>query len=179
MSIRLTAAVWELDLPHNQAWVLMALADHADDEGIAEPTIADLAWQTSYSLRQVQRILKRLRLTGLIELAGNHGGARVGSGYRHGNQYRLNLSCGPFKVSFEDVPIERSPRIPPTLRWAVWERDDFRCRQCGLRRDLHIDHVIPRSMDCPTVLDNLETLCGTCNTRKGSKRLPFQRRMKP
>jgi hypothetical protein len=33
MSAKQTGLVWELNLPHNEAWVLMAMADHADHEG--------------------------------------------------------------------------------------------------------------------------------------------------
>jgi hypothetical protein len=33
MSAKQTGLVWELDLPHNEAWVLMAMADHADHDG--------------------------------------------------------------------------------------------------------------------------------------------------
>ncbi len=179
MSILLMAQVWTLDLPHNQAWLLLALCDHADDGGVAEPTIGYLAWQTSYGPRQVRRILKNLRLRGLIEWVGNHRGGRSGSGHGYGSRYRLCLARGPFKVFYEDV-LSETPKqtIPATLRWAVWERDDFRCQQCGLRRDLHVDHVIARSLGGPTVLNNLQTLCQTCNIRKGSKRPPFQRRMR-
>ena len=36
MSAKQTGLVWELALPHNEAWVLMAMADHADHEGISE-----------------------------------------------------------------------------------------------------------------------------------------------
>lgn len=59
--------------------------------------------------------------------------------------------------------------IPTDLRWAVWERDDFRCRHCGTRRRLSIDHIIPESQGGPTELDNLQTLCMPCNSRKGAR----------
>lgn len=58
--------------------------------------------------------------------------------------------------------------IPLDLRWEVWERDNFTCLDCGTRRDLTIDHIIPVSKGGRTVKDNLQTLCRSCNSKKGS-----------
>jgi 5-methylcytosine-specific restriction endonuclease McrA len=59
--------------------------------------------------------------------------------------------------------------IPEDIRWAVWERDDFRCRHCGARRYLRVDHIIPESKGGTLDLDNLQTLCNSCNAKKGTK----------
>ena len=69
-------------------------------------------------------------------------------------------------------PVHRGFRkhhIPETLRWEVWERDNFTCTRCGSRRFLSIDHVTPESFGGTTTIDNLQTLCLTCNHRKGRK----------
>lgn len=58
--------------------------------------------------------------------------------------------------------------VPEPLRWAVWERDGFRCRKCGIRQFLTIDHIVPRSRGGSTTLDNLQTLCAGCNMEKGN-----------
>lgn len=61
MSGKLSGQVWDLDLPHAEAWVLMCLADHADHDGKnVRPRLDLIAWKTGYSKRQVQRIMKRL-----------------------------------------------------------------------------------------------------------------------
>lgn len=59
--------------------------------------------------------------------------------------------------------------MPPRLRTAVLERDGFRCRHCGAEDRLTIDHVHPLSLGGPTELDNLQTLCRPCNSRKGAR----------
>jgi hypothetical protein len=70
---------------------------------------------------------------------------------------------------------DRPPRlpnkisIPADLRWAVFERDDFRCQQCGKRQYLCADHKIPESRGGPTTLENLQTLCKWCNSRKSNR----------
>lgn len=59
--------------------------------------------------------------------------------------------------------------IPAALRTAVFERDLYRCRHCTTHLDLTADHIVPESQGGPTVLDNLQTLCRPCNSRKGTR----------
>ena len=54
-------------------------------------------------------------------------------------------------------------------RWAIFERDDFRCLRCGTRRRLTIDHVVARINGGGDGMCNWQTLCHRCNSRKGRK----------
>lgn len=65
----------------------------------------------------------------------------------------------------------RTPKINigASLRWEVWELDDFRCVYCGVRRFLSVDHIIPESSGGQKNIPNLITCCMTCNTKKGRK----------
>ena len=60
---------------------------------------------------------------------------------------------------------------PPSkeLKWKVWERDNFTCVTCGARRDLTLDHILPTSRGGATSYENLQTMCGHCNSKKGAK----------
>ncbi len=60
------------------------------------------------------------------------------------------------------------PSIAKEDRWAIWERDDFRCRTCGSRRYLTIDHVVPLAKGGANVRANYQTLCERCNGQKGA-----------
>jgi hypothetical protein len=66
---------------------------------------------------------------------------------------------------------QRSRRDPISadLRRAVFERDAYRCRRCGGWENLCADHVIPFSKGGPTTLENLQALCGKCNSSKGAR----------
>jgi hypothetical protein len=68
------------------------------------------------------------------------------------------------------IPIKlKKAAIPVDLRWEVFERDGFTCKKCGTRRRLTIDHIVAESKGGPTTLGNLQTLCHSCNSRKGAK----------
>ncbi|MGA9768179.1 MAG: DnaA N-terminal domain-containing protein [Blastocatellia bacterium] len=61
MSVKWTGKVWDLDLPHGEAWVLMAMVDHADHQGKnIFPGVGLLAWKTGYSDKQVMRLIDKL-----------------------------------------------------------------------------------------------------------------------
>jgi hypothetical protein len=67
------------------------------------------------------------------------------------------------------VPQAGKKPVPAKLRWEVFKRDDFRCVTCGSRDDLAADHVVPESAGGEATLENLQTLCRSCNSRKGSR----------
>lgn len=62
--------------------------------------------------------------------------------------------------------------IPGVLRHEVFKRDDYRCVECGATNKettLHIDHIMPLSNGGTDELDNLQTLCETCNLAKSNR----------
>lgn len=59
--------------------------------------------------------------------------------------------------------------IPVELRWLVWDRDNFTCLMCGSRKHLSIDHIIAESKGGPSTLENFQTLCRSCNSKKGAR----------
>ena len=64
-------------------------------------------------------------------------------------------------------------------RYNIFERDKNTCQYCGKvfdRRDLNLDHVIPRDKGGMTTWENIVCSCIPCNTRKGN-RLPHQAHM--
>ena len=55
------ASVFELDIPASEKLVLLAMADHARDDGTGcYPSIDLLARKTSQTRRGVQKIMRRL-----------------------------------------------------------------------------------------------------------------------
>ncbi len=54
-------------------------------------------------------------------------------------------------------------------RNAILERDGYRCCICGSTEDLTLDHIVPVSRSGSNGPDNLQTLCRSCNSRKGAR----------
>jgi DNA-binding transcriptional ArsR family regulator len=96
MSVKIMSQVWELDIDHSEMIVLLAMADHADDDGQnCYPSNAYLAWKTGYSDRQVRRVLRTLESTGIItRVAHEEGGRGLAT------EYRLNPEKGDKKSAF-------------------------------------------------------------------------------
>lgn len=66
-----------------------------------------------------------------------------------------------------------SKRVTRTARWktlrmAILERDGFRCRDCGGRGRLEVDHIKPvrTHPGLAYAPGNLQALCPACHTRK-------------
>ena len=60
------------------------------------------------------------------------------------------------------------------LRPLVYARNQFTCCWCNKRQselgvELSVDHIRPRSNGGATTMDNLQTLCRRCNSKKGAR----------
>lgn len=67
------------------------------------------------------------------------------------------------------TPAAKKASISAALRRQVFERDAYRCVQCGDWHDLEPDHIVPEARGGPTTLENLQTLCRPCNLAKGAR----------
>lgn len=69
--------------------------------------------------------------------------------------------------------FDRLPRKEVKFtRHNIFERDRNTCQYCGVvfeRRDLNLDHVVPRDRGGPTTWENIVCSCIRCNTRKANK----------
>lgn len=63
----------------------------------------------------------------------------------------------------------RRPAIPATLRAAIYERDGHRCVACSTTTDLTLDHSVPFSLGGSDDPGNLQTMCRSCNSKKGAR----------
>jgi hypothetical protein len=85
VSAKISGKVWDADLPHAEAFVLLALADHADHNGEnIYPGVGLIAWKTGYSDRQVQRIMESLIAKGILIPYGHHKNGQT--------MYKIDLS---------------------------------------------------------------------------------------
>ena len=102
MSGKVSGWVWDLDLPQNEKYVLLAYADHADHEGRnVFPSVGLVARKTGYSHRSIQRIVKDLKEKGYL--------VPDGTGVHGTNKYLIPLPVGGDTMT--PPPIERGDTI--------------------------------------------------------------------
>ena len=67
--------------------------------------------------------------------------------------------------------LKQNIRLPinSSLRKLIFERDFYRCINCGTHKSISIDHIVPVSKGGGNEIKNLQTLCTTCNSSKGNK----------
>lgn len=170
------AAVFKLDLPPMSKWVLMCLADNADNFGAnIFPTITTLSQKSSIPERTLQRQLKSLVQSGVIEVvrvAQRPTATRPG----RGTEYRLAFMTKPFS----SAPAPNYKSCPKKLRDEVIFAFHQTCAYCGrlgTDRDpdglaWEIDRVVPGSRGGSYTPENVALSCSHCNSSKGAKMAP-------
>lgn len=72
------------------------------------------------------------------------------------------------KIALRGGQVNRAP-ISQELREFVFARDGRACLRCKATEGLTLDHIKPWSLGGPDAADNLQTLCRSCNSRKGDR----------
>jgi 5-methylcytosine-specific restriction endonuclease McrA len=80
---------------------------------------------------------------------------------------RKELRASPF--SHVLVGITKRRRMPRYKSAAVFARDGHTCVHCGTSEQLTVDHVWPHSRGGSDDMENLQTLCHSCNSKKGAR----------
>lgn len=100
MSAKLMGQIWGLVLTEPERSVLMALADHADDDGDnCYPGLDYLEWKLDKTERQLRRILSRLAEIGVLKMTER------GNGRGNKSQFKIDLSKGVFKPLFNQKKV--------------------------------------------------------------------------
>jgi hypothetical protein len=107
MSAKLTGAVWELDLPRPQKFVLLCLADHAKDDGSdVYPSLARIRYKTGYSETQVRDLMQALVKGRVLVLV-----ARGGKGPGDTAEYQINITAAKAQPAFREWLKTQSPHV--------------------------------------------------------------------
>ena len=94
MSIKLMHEVFGKEVDHSEQAVLLAMADHADDEGgSCFPSVDRIAYKTGYKPRNVIRVMGELRQKGVLEVVAHATAQRS-------TEYRIHLERLPDKQPF-------------------------------------------------------------------------------
>lgn len=170
MSVRAISQVWgQSQASGTTLLVLLALADHASDQGVCFPHITSLASKARCDEKTVRRSIRWLQDQQELDIWEWYD-KRSG---RKRNAYRVVV--GEFTVFRGIEPDDIRERatvlrvnIPTAKRRAVFERDGWACVKCLSKIDLTIDHVVPVDAGGGNEIENLETLCAVCNAKKSA-----------
>lgn len=77
------------------------------------------------------------------------------------------------EAGWTEIPTPRQA-IPQCWRNDIFLRDGNQCLNCGTPNDLHIDHVVPLALGGAHALANLQTLCRSCNSKKGARAIDYR-----
>lgn len=116
MSAKVMGLVFEADLPRAEKFILLALADHAKEDGSdVYPSVARIEWKTGYSERQIRTLIDNLEKMGILRVV--HPG---GSGPADVRKYKIVLASIPMLPEFSSwkeskgaktAPLDQSPRV--------------------------------------------------------------------
>lgn len=76
--------------------------------------------------------------------------------------------AGSKYVSVLDPVTPKRRRMSAKTSQIVFDRDGRKCLHCGTTQRLTIDHIWPVSRGGSDDLENLQTLCHSCNSKKGA-----------
>ncbi len=80
-----------------------------------------------------------------------------------------------YQKSKEHFKKMQRNKINDSTRFEVFKRDGYCCKICGMSPEtnpevtLHLDHIIPVALGGTSVIENLQTLCSSCNMGKKAK----------
>jgi len=79
------------------------------------------------------------------------------------------IAEGPEGKPIKAIVRKSARQISQHVSWAVYRRDDYRCRYCG-RDDvpLTVDHLVLWEEGGPNTEDNLVSACKKCNKTRGN-----------
>jgi hypothetical protein len=126
-------AVFQLDIPATQKLVLLAMADHAHDDGTrCYPSIGRLARRTSLSIRGVQTTMRRLEKAGFIVPQGkSKGGSGVTTEYNLTLQQSGTRALAAGSESTRKTAENPAPGAPISGGEALHREDNNPAPQCS------------------------------------------------
>lgn len=136
-----------------QESLLLEFFQNNPNRDIRHPEIVD--WATA----------EHLKRTGSVFRDPDRGVRKL-----HQNGYLQKIAKGVYRYDPEHVIKRELEDFSPSLREAIFKRDNYRCVVCGKGRkegvEIHADHIKPKDLGGRATLSNGQTLCSQHNFLK-------------
>lgn len=93
--------------------------------------------------------------------------------WKHGDEHPFAEDLGIERQRL--APTKKKKKIPARLQVKVLVRDGGKCLACPSTEDLAVDHIVPESQGGTLDIDNLQTLCRSCNSRKRTQMIDYRK----
>lgn len=135
MSVDCMSAVWKHSTHSgNKLLLLLALADHANDDGICWPSLDKLAEKARISKRQAQRIVSELTESGEISIL-KKGNGRGQSTLYHVNVDKISSIKDDNMSTFDSKKGDKSRTKGDTMSTFSDKNDDEKVDICDIKGD--------------------------------------------
>lgn len=141
-------------------------------------SVKEIARRLSLPYRKIRHQVRRLSDTGLVdEWVARHGWAISANGILV--LEIAGFEGGPPPDFFQNLHDQIMNYPQRKANWAsmrsfwsrlIFARDNHRCQLCGSTKDLTVDHRLPLSRGGNNQPANFQTLCRSCNCKKGARR---------
>jgi len=88
-------------------------------------------------------------------------------GKRRHDEYRRYIDYEPRRIAQKFIGRK-------IIRGFIFKRDGNKCLKCGSNKKLTVDHIVPINKGGENKLFNLQTLCKSCNSWKGTKIIDYR-----
>lgn len=123
-----------------------------------------------YDNCDVDQLLDDLQEYGFIHRYEVDGGKYIfiQNWHKHQNPHHMEV---PSVIPPAPGTTDKYAHSPVTKvqRQRIFDRDGKKCVECGVTKNLSIDHIIPVSKGGDSSDSNLRTLCKACNSKKGNR----------
>jgi len=144
---------------------------NADGENEVRTSWASIGEATGLSRTTIRTSLALLQNRNFIVKTSTTTSSYSGFIIKDEAEWNLQSRYYPQRSPSSKLDIERK-KMTNSLRYDVLHRDGFKCALCGKTQEddkLVVDHIFPISKGGKTELDNLRTLCFSCNSGKRDK----------